>query len=100
MLIREIQFDLPRITSLCREAGVVRLYVFGSILTDRFNKNSDIDLLVQTDPLRPAGLLALGGLQMDLSDLLRRPVHLTLLGGVPADERAAILKRARMLNAA
>ena len=44
--------------------------------------------------------LALGGLQMDLSELLGRTVHLTLLGGIPASERSAVLARARMLDAA
>src|SRR5690349_4276530 len=90
MVLNGVQFDLHRIAALCRGAGVVRLYAFGSILTERFGPASDIDLLAETDPSHPAGLLALGGLQMDLSDLLGRTVHLTLLGGVPAAERAAM----------
>lgn len=100
MRLNGIEFDQDRITAMCREAGVLRLFVFGSILTDRFRPDSDIDMLVETDPLRSPGLLALGGLQMDLSELLGRNVHLTLLGGVPAAERPAMLARARMLDAA
>ncbi|MBX3358063.1 MAG: nucleotidyltransferase domain-containing protein [Phycisphaeraceae bacterium] len=96
----DISFDLAGIAAACQRAGVVRLYLFGSILTDRFRDDSDIDMLVETDPKRPVGLLALGGLQMDLSDLLGRRVHLTLLGGVPASERAAVLAGARRLDAA
>ncbi len=95
-----ITFDLARIGAACRRVGVVRVFLFGSILTDRFREDSDIDLLIETDPLHPPGLLALGGLQMDLSELLGRTVHLTLLGGVPASERPAVLARARMLDAA
>lgn len=95
-----IHFDLPSIDAACRRAGVVRLFVFGSILTDRFHEGSDIDLLVETDPRHPPGLLALGGLQMDLTELLGRTVHFALLGGVPASERQAVLARARMLEAA
>jgi uncharacterized protein len=98
--LQGITFDRARIGAACREAGVVRLFLFGSILTDRFGPDSDIDILVETDPLHPSGLLALGGLQMDLSDLLGRTVHLTLLGGVPASERPAVLARARRLDAA
>jgi predicted nucleotidyltransferase len=100
MRINGIDFDEKRIASLCGASGVVRLFVFGSILSERFGPDSDIDVLVETDPLRPPGLLALGGLQMDLSELLGRTVHLTLLGGVPAAERPAVLAQARMLNAA
>ncbi|MFZ4430621.1 MAG: nucleotidyltransferase family protein [Phycisphaerales bacterium] len=95
-----ITFDLPRIAEACRRAGVVRLYVFGSVLTNRFGPDSDIDFLIETDPGRPVGLFALGGLQMDLAELLGRAVHLTLLGSVPADERAKVLAKARMLDAA
>ncbi len=100
LLLHEIMFDLALIGDACRRAGVVRLYLFGSILSDRFRPDSDIDLLVETDPRHPPGLLALGGLQMDLSELLGRTVHLTLLGGIPASERPAVLARARMLDAA
>ena len=100
MRINGIEFDQTRIAALCRGAGVVRLLVFGSILTDRFRGDSDIDLLVETDPRRPPGVLALGGLQMDLSELLGRKVHLTLLGGIPEGERQAVLAGARMLDAA
>ena len=76
------------------------MYAFGSILTKRFKAGSDIDLLVETNPAKPVGILALGGLQMDLTDLLERRVHLTLLGGVPPLERAAVLASARMVDAA
>ncbi len=100
MMLHGIEFDRAKIGPLCRRAGVVRLYLFGSILTDRFGPASDIDLLVETDHSSPPGLLALGGLQMDLSELLGRTVHLTLLGGVPDLERGAVLAGARLLDAA
>ena len=98
--LHDITFDPAAIAPACRRAGITRLFVFGSILTDRFGPDSDIDLLVETDPTDPPGLLALGGFQMDLTDLLGRAVHLTLLGGVPPAERPAVLAQARMLNAA
>lgn len=100
MRIQGIDFDHERIARLCRGAGVARLFVFGSILGNRFQPGSDIDLLVETDPDNPPGLLALGGLQMDLSELLGRNVHLTLLGGVPAGDRREVLEHARLLDAA
>jgi uncharacterized protein len=78
----------------------VRLWVFGSILTDSFGPQSDIDLLVETDPRNPPGLLALGGLQMDLTEILGRTVHMTLLGGVPPAQRASVLSTARLVDAA
>lgn len=39
------------IKQLCANHKVRQLYVFGSVLTDRFNNESDIDLLVDFDPI-------------------------------------------------
>ena len=36
-----------KINQLCIDHNVEQLYAFGSILTDKFNNKSDIDLLVQ-----------------------------------------------------
>ena len=44
-----IEMNLQRIFDLCRRHRVKTLSVFGSILTDRFNDNSDVDLLVDFD---------------------------------------------------
>ena len=96
--MNSVSFPLDRIRRLCREAGVVRAYLFGSALTSEFQRDSDVDVIVETDPNRPPGILRLGGLQMDLSELLGRNVHMTLLGGVPEHERAGILARARRLD--
>ena len=41
-----IESNIKKIEALCREHKVVRLFVFGSVLTDRFNEESDIDFVV------------------------------------------------------
>lgn len=41
-----IELNLQRIIDLCRKHRVKTLSVFGSILTDRFSDDSDVDLLV------------------------------------------------------
>lgn len=41
-----IELNLQKIIELCRLHKVKSLAVFGSILTDKFNDNSDVDLLV------------------------------------------------------
>lgn len=47
--------NLPKIIALCQKYGVKTLSVFGSILTDRFNENSDVDFSAtffpEEDPL-------------------------------------------------
>ena len=49
MIINNINFLLPQIMMLCQEYNVNKLYVFGSVFTDRFNEHSDIDLIVDFD---------------------------------------------------
>lgn len=46
-----IEMNLHRIFDLCRKHKVRSLAVFGSILTDRFNDQSDVDLLVDFEPI-------------------------------------------------
>lgn len=41
-----IEKNIPKIIDLCKKHKVHKLFVFGSILTNRFNDNSDIDLVV------------------------------------------------------
>ena len=41
------------INKLCKQNRVKSLYVFGSVLTDKFNDKSDIDLLVEIDSNDP-----------------------------------------------
>jgi predicted nucleotidyltransferase len=38
--------SFDKIVALCERHSVLSLYVFGSVLTPRFNANSDIDFLV------------------------------------------------------
>lgn len=41
-----IELNLQNIFALCKSHRVDKLFVFGSILTPRFNNNSDVDLVV------------------------------------------------------
>lgn len=42
-----IDMNIRRIIELCKLYKVKSLYVFGSILTSRFNRESDVDILVK-----------------------------------------------------
>ena len=41
-----INDNIKKIFSLCKKYRVKKLYAFGSVLTNRFNDDSDIDILV------------------------------------------------------
>jgi uncharacterized protein len=42
-----IEDNKQKLIQLCIKYNVKELYLFGSILTKKFNKNSDIDMLIQ-----------------------------------------------------
>lgn len=44
-----IELNMDRIAALCRRYKVAKLWVFGSILTPRFNDDSDVDFIVEFD---------------------------------------------------
>lgn len=46
IMIRIIEDKIQDIRDLCRLYDVKTLYLFGSVCTDKFDDNSDIDLLI------------------------------------------------------
>ncbi len=42
-----IEMNMNKIIALCKKYKVARLWVFGSILTPRFNDDSDVDFSVE-----------------------------------------------------
>ena len=82
--------DAVRKAALSRKTYNVR--VFGSALYGRDKDGSDLDLLVDTLP--GATLFDLGGLQVDLEELLGVPVDL-LTGDLPMKFRDNVLREAR-----
>lgn len=72
-----VEKNRNNLIELCNQYKVRELYVFGSVITDKFNKNSDIDLLVQFENI---DILKYFDNYMDfkekLENLLGRPVDL------------------------
>jgi predicted nucleotidyltransferase len=65
------------VIELCKINKVKSLYIFGSILTDKFGKDSDIDLIVDidsNDPFEYANNYF--NLKFALQDLLERKIDL------------------------
>ena len=78
-VMKLIRRNMAQIAALCEKHKVLQLYVFGSILTDKFSKDSDVDFTVIFD--RDAlPLLVYGENYFDfkfaLEDLLKRDVDL------------------------
>ncbi len=62
---------------LCEKYHVERLYAFGSVLTDRFGPDSDIDLIAAFDDEAVEDIfITFFDLKYSLEELLGRPVDL------------------------
>ena len=77
--MRLIRRNMAQIIALCEKHKVMQLYVFGSVLTGKFNKNSDVDFTVVFD--KDALPLSVYGdnyfeFKFALEDLLKRDVDL------------------------
>lgn len=44
-----IEINMDKLAALCKKYKVAKLWVFGSILTERFNEKSDVDFSVKFD---------------------------------------------------
>jgi uncharacterized protein len=80
------------ILSTVRKYGASNVRVFGSVARGEADAESDIDLLVDMEPGRT--LFDLGGLLMDLQDLLGREVDVVTEKGLDERIREHILKEA------
>jgi len=72
-----VEKNIDELINLCKHHKVRELYIFGSVLTDKFNDKSDIDFLVQFENI---DILEYFDNYMDfkenLETLLGRPVDL------------------------
>lgn len=81
-----------RILSLAAARGARNVRVFGSVARDVADDQSDIDFLVDMEPGR--SLLDLGGLLMDLQNLLGREVDIVTENGLRARIKRRVLREA------
>jgi predicted nucleotidyltransferase len=75
--MNQIEKYTPEIIQLCKNHKVKTLYAFGSVLTDRFNEKSDIDLIVDfTNMVIEDYADNYFDFKFLLQDLVKRPIDL------------------------
>ncbi|MDO8588106.1 MAG: nucleotidyltransferase family protein [Armatimonadota bacterium] len=72
----KVNMDREAIAEFCRKNGIRKLSLFGSVLTDDFGPDSDVDVLVEFEPDFHVGLIGLAGLEIDLSNIIGRKVDM------------------------
>jgi predicted nucleotidyltransferase len=80
MTLDELRSRRSEIIEVARARGASRVRVFGSVARGEGNDDSDVDFLVNLEPGR--NLMDLGGLLMDLRDLLQRDVDVVTEPGL------------------
>ena len=100
MRLHDIDVDEALLAAFCRENGIRRLSLFGSILGDRFGPDSDVDFLVEFASDQRVSLFDVGGMCGDLSDLIGRTADLRTAEDLSPYFREHVVYNARLLYAA
>ena len=101
-----MNLELPkdRITKFCQKWQIQELSLFGSVLRDDFQANSDIDILVTFFEDTHWTLFDLGRMENDLNQIFDRKVDLVSKRGIKSSRnhirRDAILNSAEVIYAA
>jgi predicted nucleotidyltransferase len=65
-----VEIPKERLAEFCRRHQIGKLSLFGSVLRDDFGPESDVDVLVEFDPVAVVGYFELAEMEMELSGLL------------------------------
>ena len=68
-MFSQIPIDRNKLNKICRQHHIRRLWLFGSVLNDDFNQNSDVDVLYEFQSGKTPGL-AIYNVIRELSDLM------------------------------
>lgn len=67
-----IRIDKKQVAAFCQRHHIEKLAFFGSVLTERFSEESDVDVLVEFHTDHVPGLIRLAGMERELSEILGR----------------------------
>ena len=74
--MKRARLEIPqeRIAQFCRNHNIQRLSFFGSVVSDDFGPDSDVDVLVEFKAGTRIGLIRLMALEFELSEIIGRKV--------------------------
>lgn len=99
-----IPIDQEKIAAFCEKWKVVEFSLFGSVLTDEFRPDSDVDVMVEFEKDAHPTLFSMVDMEDELTELFGRKVDLLTRRSVVSDEnyimRKSILSNTRVVYAA
>jgi len=99
---RKLPIDLPKreIEKFCKKHHIKTLSLFGSALRDDFTPESDVDVLVEFEPGQVVGFFRLSGIEIELSNIIKRKVDLRTPAELSRYFRQEVLDTAEVQYAA
>jgi uncharacterized protein len=79
MPVSSVAIDPERIAEFCGRHHIARLSLFGSVLRDDFGPESDVDVLIESEPGHTPGW-EFFGMEVELSEMIGRKVDLNTPG--------------------
>jgi len=73
---RNLVVPQKQVTDFCRRNHIRSLSLFGSVLSEDFGPDSDVDVLVEFEPGHRVGLIRLAGMEIELSRILGRRIDM------------------------
>lgn len=92
MGVEELRYKRDSILAIAAKHGARNVRIFGSVARGEADADSDVDVLVDMEPGRT--LFDLGGLLMDLQELLGCPVDVVTERGLRERIRERVLREA------
>jgi len=85
------------IEKFCKAHHIVRLALFGSVLSDHFSDASDVDVLVEFDPKHIPGLFSIAQMKEELMQNIGREVDLRTPEDISKLFRKEIIQQSYLL---
>jgi len=85
-----------KISQFCKTNHIKKLSFFGSVLTEKFTEESDIDVLVEFEKKSVPGMLTMIRLERELTDLIGRKVDLRTKEELSRYFRNSVVKEAEV----
>jgi predicted nucleotidyltransferase len=94
-----IRIDIPyaEVADFCVRHHIRKLALFGSVLRDDFDDDSDVDVLVEFDANTPVGFFELARMSRELTQLLGRQVDVLTPGFLSRHFRQDVLNSTEII---
>ena len=97
MATPKISIPQDKFVHFCQKNHIVRMSLFGSVLTDQFTPSSDVDFLVEFQSEHIPTLFDIVNMEEDLSNIIGRHADLKTVKGLSRFFRDDVLAKAQRI---